>query len=167
LDWKTAYLGLGSNLGDKEANLKLAVKLLGDNPRCSIVRASSLYATRPVGVEDQPEFLNAVIELRTSLAPRELLEACVEVERKIGRTRTIRWGPRVIDVDILLYEDASVNAEDLVIPHPRLIERAFALVPLAEIAPNVEVGRGLTAAQAAERLGIEGVKQVSDGSWAE
>jgi 2-amino-4-hydroxy-6-hydroxymethyldihydropteridine diphosphokinase len=164
MDWEMAYIGLGSNLGDKAADLRNAIQLLGESNGCSVVRVSSLYVTRPVGVEDQPEFFNAVLELRTCLEPPDLLKACLEVERKIGRTRTIRWGPRVIDVDILLYGNASVNAEDLVIPHPRLLERAFVLIPLAEIAPELDVG-GRTAAETAEIVGSEGVQLAQDPSW--
>ena len=99
---RTAYLGLGSNLGDREANMRQALRLLESDAKVTVVGASSLYETHPVGVEDQPDFLNAVVELRTSLDPWELLSLCLNIEKRLGRKRTIRWGPRVIDIDILL-----------------------------------------------------------------
>ncbi len=167
MDWKTAYVGLGSNLGDKAANLSTAVGLLRQDERCRIARASSLYVTRPFGVEDQPDFLNAAVELRTLLNPHELLAKCLEVERNMGRMRTIRWGPRVIDLDILIYEDSNVNTGDLVIPHPGLVERAFALAPLAEIAPDADVGGGVTAREALKRVGDRGIRVIQDASWAD
>jgi 2-amino-4-hydroxy-6-hydroxymethyldihydropteridine diphosphokinase len=167
LDFHTAYLGLGSNLGDRTGYLKEAVRLLRDDRSCAVVRASSLYETKAVGLEDQPDFLNAVIEIRTSLDPRALLARCLEVERKIGRKRTIPWGPRVIDVDILVYESVSVNDADLVIPHSRLYERAFALAPLTEIAPDANIGDGLTAAEALERVRDQGTRIVQNRSWAD
>jgi 2-amino-4-hydroxy-6-hydroxymethyldihydropteridine diphosphokinase len=165
LEWKTAYLGLGSNLGDKAANLRAAVRYLRDGKCCCVARVSSLYVTKAVGLADQPDFLNAVVELRTSLNPDELLAKCREVERKIGRVRTIRWGPRVIDLDILIYENACVNTQDLVIPHRRLRERAFVLAPLAEIAPNLDVGAGVTAREALESVGDQELRVTDDASW--
>ncbi len=167
LDWKTAYLGMGSNLGDRVAHMRMALGMIRHDPRCSVGRVSSLYNTQPVGVTDQPEFLNGVVEIRTSLSPVELLHVCQGVERKMGRTRTIRWGPRVIDLDILVYETETSNAPELVIPHPRLRDRAFVLAPLAEIAPDVGVGDGLTASNALSRLSDQGVSVFQDGSWAE
>jgi 2-amino-4-hydroxy-6-hydroxymethyldihydropteridine diphosphokinase len=152
---------------DKLANMRAAVNLLREDETCSVVRVSSLYGTLPVGVLDQPDFLNAVVEILTSLDPSDLLAKCREVERKIGRTRTIRWGPRVIDLDILIYENAVVNSEDLVIPHPRLGERAFALAPLAEIAPGLDIGAGDIAAEALKRVGDSGVRIIYDASWAD
>lgn len=167
MDRKKAYLGLGSNLGDKAANLRSAVQLLAEDACCTVVRMSSLYSTRPVGVEDQPDFLNAVVEIRTSLEPHKLLAKCQEVERKIGRKRTMRWGPRVIDLDILIYEEVALGSDDLTIPHPRLHERAFALAPLAEIAPGLDIGGGVTTREALERVGDQGVRIVHDASWAD
>lgn len=130
-----AFLGLGSNLGDSLAHLKEALARLeekGVRPR----RFSSVYRTAPWGVEDQPDFLNMVVMALTELDPRGLLEACQEVEREMGRVRRERWGPRVIDVDILLYDDIVVEEEGLVIPHPRMGERDFVLVPLLEVWPE-------------------------------
>ena len=132
----TAYLGLGSNLGDREENLRKALSLLGDVGE--IIALSSVYETEPWGYAEQPSFLNMVCGFRTSLSPPELLALAQEVERKLGRVRTIRYGPRTMDVDILLYGDRIVDTPDLQIPHPRIPERAFVLAPLAEIAPDVE-----------------------------
>lgn len=139
-------------MGDKAGNIHTAVRMIGDHESCEVTASSSLYLTKPVGVEDQPNFLNAVIEVRTTLAPRELLDLCGQVEKKIGRERTIRWGPRVIDIDILLYEGIELDEPGLTIPHPRMMERAFVLVPLAEIAPDILLECGITAREAAERM---------------
>ena len=132
----TAYLGLGSNLGDREENLRKALSLLGDVGE--ITALSSVYQTEPWGYGEQPSFLNMVCGFRASLSPPELLALVQEVERRLGRVRTIRYGPRTIDVDILLYGDRIVDTPDLQIPHPRIPERAFVLAPLAEIAPDIE-----------------------------
>ena len=130
-----AYLGLGSNLGDREHNLARAVSLLEERLAAPIV-VSSVYETRPWGYADQPDFLNLACRVDTAVAPEELLGAAQEVERLIGREPTFRYGPRVIDVDILLFGDRIINADGLRVPHPRLFERAFALAPLAELAPD-------------------------------
>ncbi len=133
--WRRAYLGLGSNLGDRLANLSTAVELLKAHPEVRIIRASSLYETAPVGYLDQPWFLNAVVECQTTLDPRELLEVCLEVERTMGRVRRIKWGPRNIDIDLLLYEDQTLSEDGLEVPHPRMTERLFVLLPLEELYP--------------------------------
>jgi 2-amino-4-hydroxy-6-hydroxymethyldihydropteridine diphosphokinase len=129
------YLGLGSNEGDRLASLKSARALL--EMEASIVRASSVYETEPVGFEQQRPFLNMVCCVRTSLAPGALLAAARRIERRLGRIATFRNGPRVIDIDVLLYGQRHLRSAELEIPHPRLHERAFVLVPLAEIAPEV------------------------------
>jgi 2-amino-4-hydroxy-6-hydroxymethyldihydropteridine diphosphokinase len=143
-----AYLGLGSNLGDRPENLGRAVALLGARDGVAVVRTSSVYETAPVGPA-QPDFLNAVAEVDTTLSPRDLLEACLGVEEEMGRVRGERWGPRVIDVDLLLYDDERVDEPNLVVPHPRMHERAFVLVPLAELAPDVVLPDGRTIGEAA------------------
>lgn len=130
---ETAYLGLGSNLGDRLANLRSAVRLLA--ARVQVVRSSRVYETEPVG-PPQPRYLNAVVEVRTERDPRGLLEACRAVEDELGRVRTDRWGPRTIDVDVLTFDRLEVGEPDLVIPHPRMHERGFVLVPLLELEPN-------------------------------
>lgn len=156
---RTAYLALGANLGDKLENMREAVRLLEADGRCTVVARSSIYVTKPVGVEDQPDFVNAVIEVKTSLTPVDLLKLCNDVEGRLGRERTIRWGPRVIDIDILLYEGAAVDEPNLTIPHPQMKERAFVLVPLAEIAPDLELPGGPTAREAAKRIGENGIER--------
>lgn len=127
-----AYLGLGSNVGDRLANLRRAVDLLRDRG-ARPVRSSRVYGTDPVGGPPQPEYLNAVVEIETGLNPRSLLEVCLAVEEELGRVREERWGPRVIDVDILTYDDRHVDEPDLVVPHPRMHERGFVLIPLLEL----------------------------------
>lgn len=129
----TAYLGLGANLGDRLANLQRAVHLLAEVPGLRVARSSRVYETEPVGGPEQPEYLNAVVEVETDLAPHDLLEACLSVETWMGRVRAEPWGPRTIDVDVLTYGDETVDEPDLVIPHPRMHERGFVLVPLAEL----------------------------------
>ena len=133
-----AYLGLGSNVGDRMAALREALALLDATPGMRMLTCSSVYETEPWGVTEQPAFLNLAAGFETTLSPTDLLAAAKSVESRVGRTETYRWGPRVIDVDILLYGDKVVNnAEpDLQIPHARLAERAFVLVPLAEIAAD-------------------------------
>ena len=133
-DTVTAYLGLGSNLGNREDNLDMALKLLSQ--RMKIGRVSSIYDTEPVGNTDQPRFLNIACEVFTRLSPEGLLALAKGIEGKMGR-RGKSGEPRTIDIDILLYGDAVMETPDLVIPHPRMTERAFVLVPLAEIDPDL------------------------------
>ena len=141
VDPVTTYLGLGGNLGDRLAALTEALALLDATPGMRRVTCSSVYETEPWGVTEQPNFLNLAAAYETTLAPVDLLAACQSVEARVGRTASYRWGPRLIDIDILLYGDRVVESAepDLRIPHPRLTERAFALVPLAEIAPGLAV----------------------------
>jgi 2-amino-4-hydroxy-6-hydroxymethyldihydropteridine diphosphokinase len=127
-----AYLGLGSNLGDRLANLQHAVHRLGRAEGVRVLRSSRVYETDPVG-PPQPDYLNAVVEVETDLSARELLRTCLGVEVELGRVRDERWGPRTIDIDVLSYGDERVDEPDLVVPHPRMHERAFVLVPLAEL----------------------------------
>lgn len=137
------HIGLGSNLGDREASIRRALELL-DGPQIAVERVSTLRETDPVGYEHQPRFLNGAAALRTELSPPELLERLQAVELELGRDRSgPRYGPRTIDLDLLLYGDEVVEEDDLVIPHPRLAERAFVLEPLAELDALLEVpGRG-------------------------
>lgn len=130
----TAYIGLGSNMGDKKGACRRAIELLAKAGR--IVAASSFYCTEPVGYPDQEEFVNAVVELETQLSPSELLAHCHAIENELGRSRLVRWGPRTVDLDILLYGEAVINDAELTIPHPLMTARAFVLIPLAEIAPQ-------------------------------
>jgi 2-amino-4-hydroxy-6-hydroxymethyldihydropteridine diphosphokinase len=132
----TAYLGLGSNLGDRLAALQGAVDRLGNEDGIRVVASSRVWETAPVGGPAQPDFLNAVVRIETDLRPEELLDACLRVEAAFGRVRTERWGPRTIDVDILLYDDLSVDERGLVVPHPRIGQRAFVVLPLLELVPD-------------------------------
>lgn len=138
------YIGVGANLGDREATIRAALERLGAQKEIEIVGVSSLRETDPVGYVDQPRFLNGAVALETELPPRELLERMLAVERELGRVRDgPRFGPRTIDLDLLLYGDAVVDEPGLVVPHPRMTERAFVLEPLAELDPELVVpGRG-------------------------
>ncbi|MCA1597507.1 MAG: 2-amino-4-hydroxy-6-hydroxymethyldihydropteridine diphosphokinase [Chloroflexi bacterium] len=129
------YIALGANLSDRAATLRAAIERLG---ALGVVEAvSPFFDTAPVGYTEQPRFLNAVARLRTGLPPRELLRELLEIEASLGRVRTVRWGPRVIDLDLLLYDDDIIDEPDLVVPHPRLHERRFVLEPLAALAPDL------------------------------
>lgn len=129
-----AYLGLGSNIGDREAQIKRAAELVGAQ------RLSTIVETEPWGYEAQPKFLNAVAEVETSLEPRELLDQLLDVERQLGRERIgPRWGPRTIDLDLLVYGDLMLDEPGLTVPHPELAQRLFVLEPLAELAPSLEI----------------------------
>jgi 2-amino-4-hydroxy-6-hydroxymethyldihydropteridine diphosphokinase len=131
----TAYIAWGSNLGDRIATLRTAVQRLQKLGR--ITGISSLYETEPVGYLEQPAFLNAVVALNTELAPVDLLQALLGIERDLGRTRSFQNAPRTIDLDLLLVDDVTLEATEMTLPHPRLHERAFVLVPLAELAPEM------------------------------
>ncbi len=133
----TAYLGLGTNLGAREDNLKRAAHLLTGPTSIRLIRSSSIYETAPWGFSDQPQFLNCVLEVETGLSPNELLRFVKGLEADMGREPSSRFGPRIIDLDILLYGDQTVQQPDLQIPHPRLHQRAFVLIPLAELAPDL------------------------------
>ena len=129
-----AYVGLGANLGDREATIRRAAEVIG------AVRLSRVRETEPWGYAKQPMFLNAVAEIETTLTPRQLLTYLLDVERRLGRERVgPRWGPRTIDLDLLLYGDEAVDEPDLVVPHPRLTERRFVLEPLAELIPDHKI----------------------------
>ncbi len=154
----TAYLGLGSNLGEREEFLRQAVERLARLPALRLTGISSVYETEPVGRLDQPAFLNLVIRVEAELKPHALLAVCQEVEAILGRVREERWGPRVIDIDILLYGQESVAEPDLVIPHPEMGMRAFVLVPLAELEPEVRGPGGELAAAGLVRLDASGVR---------
>ena len=147
-----AFLGLGSNLGDKEANIRESLERLSHHPGVRVEKVSSLYETAPVGFTDQPDFLNAAAEIETNLEPMDLLCITSDIEKKMGRVRNFRWGPRVIDIDVLLYDDVLLDTPELVIPHPRMYERAFVMVPLAEIAPDLKLPGGRTPAEVLESL---------------
>jgi 2-amino-4-hydroxy-6-hydroxymethyldihydropteridine diphosphokinase len=127
------YVGLGSNLGEREAMIRLALDDLARLPETTLLRASSLYDTEPVGDVDQPNFLNAAAELETGLAARQLLWNLQLVEKRLGRARTRRWGPRTMDLDLLLFGDLVIDEPGLIVPHPEMLKRSFVLVPLVEL----------------------------------
>ena len=132
-----AYVGLGSNIGDKAGNILRALDILSQSDGIKATKVSSFYETEPIGCEDQDWFVNAVAQVEIIFSPEELLNAFKKVEQIMGRKNTIRWGPREIDLDLLMYDQLCFESPGLVIPHPRLHERAFVLVPLAKIAPDL------------------------------
>jgi len=133
--WHTAYIALGSNMGDKEANLKQALVYLEENLEITLKKCSSFLDTKPWGYENQEHFLNAVVEVRTLLTPKELMSELLRIEKLLKRERLIKWGPRTMDLDVLLYDDLVTQDEFVTLPHPRMTEREFVLEPLCEIAP--------------------------------
>ena len=135
----TAYVGLGSNLGDGPATLRIAIADIDRLPRTRAGRRSSFYRSPPMGVVSQPWFVNAVAQVQTRLSAPELLVELQKIERRRGRVRTLRWGPRTLDLDILVYGDSVMNRQELTIPHPGVASRAFVLYPLLQIAPNLEI----------------------------
>lgn len=146
------YLGLGSNMGDRAAHLSDACGLLHRHPAIAVEAVSSLYRSAPVGVTDQAWFINVVARLQTSLSPRSLLAVTQATERRVGRTPTYRWGPRVIDIDLLLYGALQLHTRSLTIPHAALQERAFVLVPLHELAPDLCLPSGYAVKQLLDAL---------------
>ncbi|WP_276357770.1 2-amino-4-hydroxy-6-hydroxymethyldihydropteridine diphosphokinase [Cohnella caldifontis] len=133
---KEAYVALGTNLGDREVSLREALRRMDEVPGLQVRRISDVYETAPVGYTDQPAFLNMAAAVATELDPVELLHRLLEIEKDMGRVRKIRWGPRTIDLDMLMYEDVSMESEELKLPHPRMGERAFVLVPLKDVWPE-------------------------------
>jgi 2-amino-4-hydroxy-6-hydroxymethyldihydropteridine diphosphokinase len=134
-----AFVGLGANLGPREVTLLRAVDLLAEAEGVDVLEVSQLRETDPVGVVDQPPFLNGAVRIETSLEPRALLEILLATERTLGRVREERWGPRTVDLDLLVYGDETIDEAGLTVPHPRLRERGFALEPLAELDPELEI----------------------------
>jgi 2-amino-4-hydroxy-6-hydroxymethyldihydropteridine diphosphokinase len=142
-----AYVGLGANLGPREQTLQRAIELLAGADGVDVLAVSALRETEPVGVVDQPAYLNGAVALDTTLSSRALLDLLLEIERFLGRVREERWGPRVVDLDLLAHGDEIIDEPGLHVPHPRLHERRFALEPLAELDPELEIpGRGRVSA---------------------
>lgn len=162
------FLGLGANIGDREEQLRAALRLLA--ARCRIVAVSSLYRSVAVVLEGEapgPDYLNAVCEIETDLVSADLLAFAKEIEHAIGRRPAARWAPRPIDIDLLLYGDEVVASPELTVPHPRISERNFVLVPLAELAPDAVVaGIGRTAGELAEDADFGGLEHVTGPEWA-
>ena len=154
-----AYLGLGSNLGDKRAMLTEALARLDATPGIRVTARSRFYRTPPWGDTNQDWFLNAAAALDTTLLPADLLAACLSVERQLGRVRGRKWGPRSIDIDVLAYGQEAVDDPDLVLPHPFVLQRAFVLKPLADIAPDLAIG-GTSVRDALARLDQTGIEPV-------
>jgi 2-amino-4-hydroxy-6-hydroxymethyldihydropteridine diphosphokinase len=160
-----AWLGLGGNLGDPQNAMASALQAIDADPRTNVVTVSSVYRTPPWGKTDQPDFLNAVAGIETGLSPRELLDLCLNAEKGLKRVRAERWGPRTIDIDILLFDDRTIEEPGLEVPHPRMTQRAFVLLPLAEIAPDLKIG-AKTAAQFLAMLDTKGIDRVTaDDDW--
>lgn len=133
------YIALGSNIAPRVDYLNRAIEAIGQVKQMSVVKQSSIYETEPVGYQDQAKFLNQVIEVQTTYSPMELLLACQSIEKKLGRERDVRCGPRTIDLDILLYNHEDIMTNQLIVPHPRMDSRAFVLVPLAELNPELVI----------------------------
>lgn len=156
-----AYIALGTNIEPREQHLKHALALLGENRRIVIQKESAIYQTVPVGYTEQADFLNMVIEIDTSLVSIDLLDVCQEIESHLGRKRTIRFGPRTIDLDIIVYNQESRESDRLIIPHPRMHERAFVLVPLTEIAPDLIIPKiGKRPMDLIKQLSVEDIRDV-------
>lgn len=149
------YLSIGTNMGERFENLQHAIRLLMSTEGVEVVRISSIYETAAVGYTDQADFLNIVVYVKTVRAPMEMLEICQSIENELGRIRVFRWGPRIIDLDILLYNQENIETESLTVPHPRMAERAFVLVPLIEITPIPENQQIQLAHEALEQMDLE------------
>lgn len=132
-----SFISIGSNIGDRLHHLTDAVRALHEHKEVTVTVVSSVYETTPVGFIDQADFLNLVVKVETTLSAHDLLASCQEIEKGLGRVREVRWGPRTVDLDILLYNNDNIESENLIVPHPRMGERAFVLVPLLEIAPGI------------------------------
>ncbi|MNW46070.1 2-amino-4-hydroxy-6-hydroxymethyldihydropteridinediphosphokinase [Fontibacillus panacisegetis] len=162
-----AYIALGANLGDREATLLEAISLLQEQPDIIVLRTSNMYETDPVGYVDQPNFVNMAVALSTTLSPADLLAVMLETELRLGRERKIRWGPRTVDLDLLWVQGQVIDTPLLTLPHPRMLERAFVLVPLADIVPE-EDSSGLyeTVHHALDLIdGKDGVRFWKTCSW--
>lgn len=155
----TAYIGLGSNLGNPEEQIRDAVKQIEKIDDCALTAISSLYFSKPMGPQDQPDYMNAVAEVQTELSAIKLLDALQRIENSAGRVRKDnRWGPRVLDLDILLYGDSSINTERLIVPHYGLKEREFVLIPLYEIIPSLILPSGESIAMLCNNIDANGLK---------
>ncbi len=163
----SAYVGLGSNVGDRAKHLENAVALLREAEDVEVVKTSQIYETDPIGVVDQPDFLNAVVELKTSLAPRDLLQLTKSIEDQEKRVRTRRWGPRTVDLDILTYDQLVLDEPDFNLPHPGASDRAFVLVPLAEMAPDMLLAPGRTVSDCLAEVGSSEGVRLFQSQWAD
>lgn len=164
----TAALGLGGNIGDPPAAMAHALQQLDQHPQCKVVAVSRLYQTPPWGKTDQADFFNCCTLVETKLSPEALLDLCLGIEREMKRVRLERWGPRTIDIDILTYDTLAASSERLQLPHPRMTERAFVLMPLNDIAASLDVG-GKTVSQWLSQVDTTGIRMASEdeGWWRE
>ncbi len=162
----TAWLGLGGNVGDPVAAMAEALSRLDAHPDCAVSAVSRLYRTPPWGKTDQDWFFNSAAAIETTLGPHGLLDLCLEIERAMKRIRQERWGPRTLDMDILAYDDLPVHDDRLTLPHPRMLDRAFVLMPLADVAPSLVIGGSPVAAWLADadKAGIE-IADEDRGWW--
>lgn len=158
---KKAYIGIGTNIGDRLNNLTNAVKSLELLPETLVTKVSSVYETEPWGYTDQDDFLNACVEVQTNLSPKTLLGACLGIEAAFGRERPFKNAPRTLDMDLLLYEDVVMNEKELTLPHPRIGERAFVLVPLKDIIETLQLNE-VNLKESYENCDKNGVKKYSD-----
>lgn len=162
---KRAWLGLGGNIGDVRAAMVAALERLDAQDGIQVEAVSALYRTPPWGVTDQPDFLNACVAVRTSLAPEALLETCLETEKALKRVRDVRWGPRTIDIDVLVIEGLTLQSERMTLPHPRMLDRPFVLLPLNDLAPDLVVS-GRSVSQWLAETETAGITRVSSaGDW--
>lgn len=155
-----AFIALGSNIADKVGHLRLAAEKIGQLPETEIVARSTIWRTPPWGKLDQDWFANAVLGVDTALAPLALLDACLGIEAAMGRVRNERWGPRTIDLDLLIHGETAMKTERLTLPHPAIAQRAFVLMPLGEIAPDIRIG-GQTSARLLAKLDTAGIEKMA------
>ena len=155
-----AFVGIGANLADPEANVRRAIAMLSHTADTRVIATSSLYRTAPMGQLDQPDFVNAVVELETGLDAAALLDELLALEKAFGRQRSTRNAPRILDLDLLIYDDQCCESPHLTLPHPRISERAFVLVPLVEIAADVQVGQLGSAEELLADLSTDGVRRI-------
>jgi 2-amino-4-hydroxy-6-hydroxymethyldihydropteridine diphosphokinase len=159
-----AFIGLGGNIGDPRATMAAALAMLDGDPEISVAQVSSLYKTPPWGITDQPDFFNAAAALSTTLAPRDLLARCLDTEKSLHRVRDRRWGPRSVDLDVLAYGDLTLNEPGLELPHPRMMDRAFVLVPLMEIEPGLTIS-GVRLDERLREIDREGIERIEGSDW--
>ena len=166
---KFAFIGLGSNIAGSESTpidqLIAALTKINSSRDITITSVSSLYKSKPIGLTNQPDFINAVIKVKTNFCPEELLEVLQGFEKMQGRERIIHWGPRTIDLDILIYENLEVSTQNLKIPHPRMFERAFVMLPLIEIEPSLSEMYGYKSSDILENLANQSIVKLMDNNW--
>lgn len=162
---RRAWLGLGGNIGDVRAAMVAALERIDASAGIEVEAVSALYRTPPWGVTDQPDFLNACAAVRTALSPEALLDACLETEKALKRVRDVRWGPRTIDIDVLVIEGLTLQSERMTLPHPRMLDRPFVLLPLNDLAPDLVVS-GRTVDQWLAETETTGITRVAQaGEW--